>query len=781
MIFLMLNWFDDLEKFGREKGESYPVVTIKDNIIFPAERVSLVMEDETVKKSTDKAVQENKPVLLIFQKDDKKSKIGVLARVAEHFDLAPGIIGLVGEGLRRIKIVREFDLDGVKMGEAKELLEEHKKGNETEIEALSRKCMEEFRKIAQTEGSISPIMIEDLQKEYLEPEKVSDLICAALRIDFKEKLELLETLDVRKRLEILSRKLASELSVVKTEEKIQHQIEEDVTKTQKEFVLRERLKAIEKELGMGEGEREFETLERKIIAAGLPKEEEVKVLGELRRLKSMPLSSPEVPFIRTYLEWVSDLPWNKKTMTEVDLQKAKEVLDADHYGLEKAKERVLEYLAIQKLTGGKSRGNILVFVGPPGTGKTSVGQSIAKALGRKFVRISLGGIRDEAEIRGHRRTYVGALPGRIIQGMKTAGTKNPVFMMDEIDKVGADFRGDPAAALLEVLDPAQNNSFSDHYIEIPFDLSEVFFITTANILDPVPPALRDRMEVIEFPGYTEDEKFYIARKFLFPRILTSTGLRENDLDVTDAAIKTIINKYTREAGVRDLERKLSEIARKVALEHASGKQKKQVVITERNLAEILGPEEFEVTTKEEQDEVGVSTGLAWTPAGGEIIFIESSLVPGKGNLTLTGQLGQVMQESARAALTYIRSRSEQLGFKDDFYYHSDIHVHVPEGAIPKDGPSSGIAIATALASMITGRKVIKEVALTGEVTLSGKVLKVGGIKEKVLAAHRGGAKVVVMPAGNEKNLIDIPKEIKKELDFKFVRHMDEVLDIALRK
>ncbi|MBI2314983.1 endopeptidase La [Candidatus Daviesbacteria bacterium] len=455
-------------------------------------------------------------------------------------------------------------------------------------------------------------------------------------------------------------------------------------------------------------------------------------------------------------------------------------LNEDHYGLEKVKERILEFLAIQKLTEGKGKSNILCFVGPPGTGKTSVGQSIAKALGRKFIRISLGGIRDEAEIRGHRRTYVGALPGRIIQGIRTVGVKNPVFMMDEIDKVGRDFiAGDPQATLLEVLDPSQNNSFTDHYIEIPFDLSEVFFITTANVLDPIPPALKDRMEIIEFSGYTEDEKFHIAKLFLLPRVLSSSGLDGNKLKVADKAIKKIITLYTKEAGVRDLERKLSEIARKVARQVAEGQIKQLLKISEKNLSGYLGPEEYELTLAQQKDEIGVSTGLAWTEAGGDIIFIEARLTPGQGNLSLTGQLGQVMQESAKAALSYVRSKARKLKFDPQFYYKSDIHIHVPSGAIPKDGPSAGVAIAASLASMLTSKAVKKEVALTGEITINGKVLKVGGIKEKILAAHRAGVKTIILPKENKKNLIDVPEEIKKQLKFKFVDHADQIFDDVL--
>lgn len=755
---------------------TYPTITLRNLIVFPTGKVSLVVEGEEVAKAVVMAHKNKHLIVLEFQKNGDKSNVGVLSRIVQHWELAPNILGLLVDGLKRVKILREFTEEGMEKIEIEEI--EDLKEDKTEIEALSRNVLEQFKKVIQMEGNIPVIITEELQKEYISPEKVSDIISWVLRFDFLEKVKLLETLDVKKRLEILKGKLTSELNIAQTERKIQEEMEKEVGKAQKEYVLRERLKAIEKELGITQEQKEYEDLEKKLLNAELSSDSKKKIMGEFNRLKKMPPGSPEISYLRTYLEWITEIPWIEKSESIVNIKKASSVLDEDHYGLNKAKERILEYLAVQKLTNGKSKGTILCFVGPPGTGKTSMGQSIARAIGRKFVRISLGGIRDEAEIRGHRRTYVGAIPGRIIQGIRTAGTKNPIFMMDEIDKIGADFRGDPASALLEVLDPAQNNNFSDHYIEIPFDLSEVFFITTANILDPIPPALRDRMEVIEFPGYTEDEKFKIAKKFLMPRVLSSTGLKLEQLDLSDEVIRKIITHYTKEAGVRDLERKISDIARKVALIKAQGKKEK-IIITENNLHKYLGPEEYEFVLRSEQDEIGVSTGLAWTPAGGEIMFVEASLIPGKGRLILTGQLGDVMQESARAALTYVRSKAQELNFDPDFFYKSDIHVHVPEGAIKKDGPSAGIAIATALASVVIKKKIKKEVALTGEITLSGKVLKIGGIKEKVLAAHRAKVQTVIMPFGNDKNLIDIPEEVKKELKFKFVKHMDEVLKLAI--
>lgn len=772
--------------FGNNSKKNYPSLVLDKTVVFPSEKMPLIIENETMIKAVNFAAEKGSALVLMFQKDSKKGKIGVLSNVISQGYIASNLLGVVVEGLKRVEIEGDFEEDGIKMVEVTQLEKDaeegdsESKGKQTELEALSRSAFDQFTKLIQMHGAVPQAIIEESQKEYVPPAKVADLISSALRLDFPEKLELLQEMDVKKRLQVLNNKLAKELSIVQAEKKIQESLEHDVEKEQKEFFLRERLKAIEKELGIFEQKKDFDDFEKKILQSGMPEEAQKKVLSELNRLKRMPEMSAEAPYLRTYLEWISNLPWGKKDETKVDLKKAKEVLDHDHYGLEKVKERILEYLAIQQLTKGAGRGNILVFVGPPGTGKTSVGQSIARALGRKFVRISLGGIRDEAEIRGHRRTYVGALPGRIIQGIRTAGTKNPVFMMDEIDKVGRDFiAGDPQAALLEVLDPAQNNSFADHYIEIPFDLSDVFFITTANILDPIPPALRDRMEVIEFSGYTEDEKFHIAKMFLLPRVLAQSGLDQGKLVIEDRVIRKIITRYTREAGVRNLERKLSEIARKVARQLAEGEIKKPLTITEDKVTDYLGPEEYEVTLAQQEDEVGVATGLAWTEAGGDIIFIEARQTPGKGNLTLTGSLGQVMQESAKAALSYVRSRSTQLKFDPNFYYKSDIHIHVPSGAIPKDGPSAGIAIAVALASMLSSRKIKKDVALTGEITINGKILKVGGIKEKILAAHRAGVKTVILPKGNEKNLTDVPEEIKKQLQFRFLEHTDEVLDYIL--
>ncbi|MCR4284209.1 MAG: endopeptidase La [Parcubacteria group bacterium] len=764
-----------MNKSGRE---IYPAAVLRKIAILPGEKISLILEEKEMVDAVKIASQDDHSIVFAFKKNGEMSRIATKSRIIQFWHLSPSIIGIAIEGLERVELFRLFEEKEIKKAEIEPI--KVKVEETTELEALSRSVFDQLKKLIQIEGIIPLLIVSEIQKDHIPAGRMSDLIASAIRLDFPEKLELLETTDVKKRLEILNEKLAKELNVAETEQKIQHEVEKKMTKEQREFILKEQLQAIQKELGITKEEEEYSELERKIKKVKMSETAEKKALKELSRLRAMSTLSAEAPYIRAYLDWMAELPWSQKSKTVIDFKKAKKILDEDHYGLLKTKERILEYLAVQKLTKGKGRGTIMCFVGPPGTGKTSVGKSIARALGRKFVRISLGGIRDEAEIRGHRRTYVGALPGRIIQGMKTAETKNPVFMLDEIDKIGADFRGDPGAALLEVLDQEQNYAFSDHYLETPFDLSEVIFITTANILDPVPPALRDRMEIIEFPGYTDEEKFHIAKKFLLPRALSSSGLDEKRLLINDEVIKKIIGKYTREAGVRNLERQLLKIARKAAKKIAEGTAKEKISVRETNLFDYLGPEEFKITMSEEKDEIGAATGLAWTPAGGEIIIIETILMPGKGNLILTGQLGEIMQESAKAALSYIRSKSHELKFEKDFYRKNDIHIHVPSGAIPKDGPSAGIAIAAALASTLTKRKVKKEIALTGEITLSGKILEIGGIKEKALAAHRAGVKTMILPKENEKNLADIPDEARRELKFKFVKHMDEVLKIILK-
>lgn len=753
-----------------------PCLFVRKSIIFPTEKTPLVLEGKESIETVNRALADGKKIVVVFQKNGDISEIGLFCRIIQSWKLAVSMMGIIVEGQKRVKVNNTFSEDSITFAEIENNLQIV--GNDAELEAAARNTLEKFKSIIKAAGTVPMFLVEEMKKARIEPEKLCYLIASALQLNFKEKLLILESQDIKDCLEFLNIKISKELEVAAAEKKIQAEVEKEVNKTQKEYILREKLKAIEKELGVYEEFQEYENLEKKIKEAKMPEEVEKIATKELARLRTMPSASAETPYIRSYLELLADLPWNKKTESMLDLKRAEKILDKDHYGLSKVKERILEYLAVQKLTGGKGNSNILCFAGPPGTGKTSVGKSIAEALDRKFIRVSLGGIHDEAEIRGHRRTYVGALPGRIIQGVRNAGTKNPIFMLDEIDKIGSDFRGDPSSALLEVLDPEQNNSFSDNYLEVPFDLSDVFFITTANIMDSIPHTLHDRMETIDFHGYTENEKFNIAIKFLLPKVLAYNGLDNKSLRFEDEAIRKIISKYTHEAGVRNLERKISEVARKVAKKIAE-KKIKSFKISSKHLESYLGPEEYAVTKSETKDEIGISTGLAWTSSGGEIIFVEALVFPGKGDLILTGQLGETMQESAKAAFSFIRSRSLKLKIKKEFFEDHSLHVHIPSGAVPKDGPSAGIAIAVSIASILTGKKINREIALTGEITLTGKVLEVGGIKEKILAAHRAGIKIVILPKGNKKNLADVPAEVKNELKFKFVDHMDDVLKKTL--
>ncbi|MDP7420306.1 MAG: endopeptidase La, partial [bacterium] len=662
------------------------------------------------------------------------------------------------------------------------MMEEENVEENIEIQALMRNVAGQFEHYVKLNKKI-PVEIMMVVTGTEEPSRLADIITAHLNLTVKDKQDILEVTDTRERLEKLSLILNKEIEILGLEKKIRGRVRQQIEKIQKEYYLREQLKAIHKELGSeDEFSAEIQEYRKKITAAKMGKEAEEKALRELERLERMPYASAEVGVIKTYLDWLCDLPWTKRSRDKTDIVRSRHILDEDHYGLKNVKERILEYLAVCKLTK-KIRGPILCFVGPPGVGKTSLGRSIARSLGRKFVRMSLGGVRDEAEIRGHRRTYVGALPGRIIQGVKKAGTKNPVFMLDEIDKVGADFRGDPSAALLEVLDPEQNHSFEDHYINTDFDLSDVMFITTANVLHTVPPALRDRMEVIRIPGYTEEEKVQISEKFLLPKQIDEHGLKKHRLELSRGAVVSVIRHYTQEAGVRNLERSFSSICRKTARQVVEKKSKKfsHHRVSTRSLDKLLGPPKFRHGQKEEKDEVGVATGMAWTEVGGVLLPIECVSMPGKGKLTITGQIGEVMQESARASFSYLRSHSSGFNIKPDFYKKNDFHIHVPEGAIPKDGPSAGIALVVALASMLTGRPVRRNVAMTGEITLRGKVLPVGGIKEKVLAAHRAGILEIVLCHENEKDLVDIPNHIRKKLVFKLMKNVEEALDIVLVK
>ncbi|HDN81093.1 MAG: endopeptidase La [Chloroflexi bacterium] len=718
---------------------------------------------------------------------------GTAAIIHRMLKAPDGTLRLIVQGVERIKIeefIQEVPYLKAKVKPAPDIVEKT-----IEVEALMRNCVELFRRLV----SLVPHLPEELMMAVInvdDPRQLVYLIATTIRMEVKDAQELLELDHVKDKLHKLNALLTRELEVLELGRKIQSQAQAEMEKMQREFFLREQLKAIKKELGEEDEQAlEIKELEEKIAKAGMPEEAEKEARRELERLRKMPPAAAEYSVIRTYLDWLTSLPWNVTTEDNLDIERARRILDEDHYDLEKVKERILEYLAVRKLKEERKEerekekeqltdyirrereGVILCFVGPPGTGKTSLGQSIARALGRKFIRISLGGVRDEAEIRGHRRTYVGALPGRIIQAIRRVGTKNPVFMLDEVDKIGVDFRGDPASALLEVLDPEQNREFRDHYLDVPFDLSQVMFITTANVLDTIPPALRDRMEIIQLSGYTEEEKLQIAKKYLLPRQLRENGLRQDELTISDEAIRKIIREYTREAGVRNLEREIGAICRKVATKVAQNEQGPFHVDVD-DLTDYLGKPKYYPEAVERTEMPGVATGLAWTPTGGDILFVEATKMPGKKGFILTGQLGDVMKESAQAALSYVRSKASELGLDSDFFEKHDIHLHVPAGAIPKDGPSAGITMAVALASLLTNRPVRPDIAMTGEITLRGQVLPVGGIKEKVLAAHRAGIKTVILPKRNEPDLADIPEDVRREMKFILVERVDEVFDIA---
>ena len=762
--------------------EILPVLPLKDTVIYPHIIVPLLITREELVQLIDDALTADRLVAAVASKEEVESPepeqiydIGTAAAIIRMLKMPDGSMQLFVQGVQRIRIVEYVEKEPylkAKVEKVKENIEET-----VEVEGLARNVLAQFKKMV----SLAPYLPNEIFVAAMninEPNNLADFIASNINITLEEKQELLEALDVKDRLEKLTLFLNKELEILEIGSRIQSEVQTEMTKSQREYFLREQLKAIQKELGeVDERTMEINEFREKIEQSGMPEEAVKEAERELDRLAKMPVAAAEYTVARTYLEWLTSLPWNLSTEDNLDIKRAREVLDEDHYDLDKVKDRIIEYLAVRKLKEDM-KGPILCFVGPPGVGKTSLGQSIARALGRKFVRISLGGMHDEAEIRGHRRTYIGALPGRIIQGIRKAGSNNPVFMLDEVDKIGADFRGDPAAALLEVLDPEQNHTFSDHYLDVPFDLSKVMFITTANTPIPVHPALLDRMEVLELPGYTEVEKVHIALDHLIPRQLEEHGLKKSQLQFSEEALRGIIRGYTREAGVRNLEREIASICRKIAKDIATGKRKSKKV-NERDLHGLLGPSKFRFEVLEEEDEVGVATGLAWTESGGDVLFVESQVMHGEGDLILTGKLGDVMQESAKAALTYCRSIADRYGVEPDFFKNNDMHVHVPAGAIPKDGPSAGVTMATALMSSIIQRKVRKEVGMTGEITLRGKVLPIGGLKEKVLAAHRSGVKTVIIPEDNEKYLEEIPDFIRKDLEFVPVKHVDEVLEIAL--
>jgi len=775
---------EKLEKRATEISipDVLPIVPSGDSIIYPSMIVPMAIVEDNIVRLVDDAVTADKMVGIFAQRPgvdqplpESLFKVGTAASILRMFKMPDGSVRAFIQGICRIGVIDFVQTEPYLKARVGRIVERAEKT--PELEALRQNILTSFQKIVGSAPNL-PNELAIAAMNLPEPGNLADFVAAHINLSLQEQQEILETEDVKQRLEKLTTFVNRELEILELRGKIQSEAKSVMDKAQREFYLREQLKAIQRELGEADERTvEINELKAKIEEAGLPAEARKEAERELDRLAKMPPQAAEYTTARTYLDWLVSLPWSKSTEDNLDVSRAQQILDEDHYDLEKVKERILDYLAVRKLRKDM-RGPILCFVGPPGTGKTSVGRSIARALGREFIRISLGGIRDEAEIRGHRRTYIGALPGRIIQGIRRAGSNNPVFMLDEVDKIGADFRGDPSAALLEVLDPEQNFAFSDHYLEVPFDLSKVMFITTANLIDPIPPALRDRMEVLELPGYTEIEKLHIAREFLIPKQMKEHGLSSEMLEVSDDAILAIIRSYTREAGLRNLEREIGTICRKVARQVAQG-AKQTAKVTPEGLKEFLGPHKFRYELAEEADEVGVATGLAWTQAGGDILFVEATLVPGKGNLILTGHLGDVMQESARAAFTYARSRASALGVNGQFYAKNDVHIHVPAGAIPKDGPSAGVTMAVALISALTKRPVPKEIGMTGEITLHGKVLPVGGIKEKVLAAHRAGVKKVVLPKKKKKDLEEVPQQVKDELNFIFVRNVDDVLKEGL--
>jgi ATP-dependent Lon protease len=764
------------------------ILPLRDTILFPHAILPLAVARESSVALVNDAVKERKVIGVVTQRDPAVDdpvdsdlyRVGTLTHIHKMFKFPDGSLRLVVQGVQRFRLVQVHQYRPFLKASIEMLPEPATPEQNVEVRALAQSAQGLFQRVVE----LSPTLSDELQTlaaNIQEPARLADFIAGSLpSLTTAQKQELLETLDVRSRLDRLNKVLVKDLEVLEVGNKIQSQVKTELQKNQREYYLREQMKAIQKELGEGDDQqREYHELREKIEKAGMPEEAQKEALRELDRLSKMSPAAAEYTVARTYLDWLVALPWSKRTDAEIDIIKAKEVLDNDHYDLEKVKERILEYLAVRKMKPD-IKGPILCFVGPPGVGKTSLGRSIAGSMGRKFHRISLGGMRDEAEIRGHRRTYIGALPGQIIQGLRRAESKNPVFMLDEVDKIGADFRGDPASALLEVLDPEQNNTFKDHYIDLPFDLSEVLFITTANILDTIPPALRDRMEIIRLAGYIEEEKLHIAHRHLIPRQLENHGMKDTDISFDDQALTKLIREYTREAGLRNLEREIASIIRKVARKRAEGLTEK-VAVTPERVEEFLGAPVFMREELEERTMMpGVAIGLSWTAAGGEVLYIEATQMWGQKGLNLTGQLGDVMKESAQAALSWVRSHARPLGIEESFFERVDLHLHVPEGAIPKDGPSAGITLVTALTSLLTGRPVRPRVAMTGEMTLSGRVLPVGGIKEKVLAAHRLGIKEVILPKRNEKAVKeDIPENVRTDLKIHLVSSIEEVLELAL--
>ena len=787
MVFLPRGGADKEEKTKDDKIQvpnELPILPLRGTVLYPDLILPIMVGRKRSVKLIDDAMDSDRIIGVITQKrseieEPKESdlySVGVAALILRMIRELDGSQRVIVQGISRVKVKEYIQREPYFKAKSETIEENIEQG--VEIEAL----MMNLRNLFQRAVELAPYLTAELGtmvSNIKSPSILTDLIASNLNLSTADKQGLLEIFDVRERLTKVHLALNKEVQVLELGNKIQSQVKEDMDRTQREYYLREQMKAIKKELGeMDEHSTEVKELREKIKKAKMPPDVVTAAEKELDRLAKIPPASAEYTVARTYLDWLVELPWSETTTDNLDIDNAQKTLDEDHYDLEKVKKRILEYLAVRKLKSDM-KGPILCFVGPPGVGKTSLGKSIARTMGRKFIRISLGGVRDEAEIRGHRRTYVGALPGRIIQGIKKAGSNNPIFMLDEVDKIGMDFRGDPSSALLEVLDPEQNFSFSDHYIDVPFDLSKVMFITTANVLDPIPPALRDRMETLELPGYSEDQKMMIAKEFLLQKQINEHGLTSELIEFQDSAIQVIINSYTREAGVRNLEREIAGICRGVAKDVARG-IKEKVVVTPDLLHKFLGPVKFFPEVAERTSEPGVATGLAWTPTGGDIIFVEATKMRGEKGLTLTGQLGDVMKESAQAALAYVRSKSKELGIEEDFFEKNDIHIHVPAGAIPKDGPSAGVTMFVALTSLLTNKPVRNDVAMTGEITLRGLVLPVGGIKEKVLAGMRAGIRTIILPQKNEKDLEEIPEHIRAQLNFKFIQRMDEAIEFALK-
>jgi len=778
------------EIFGPQGKVELPIMPLRNTVLFPQQVIPIYIGRERSLNLIEDLPKENRYIGVVAQEEGSVEEpasgdlysFGTVAQVLKVFDMPDGSKSAIVQGIHRMRVT-DWTQDEPYFRGTLERVDENYDKDDIEIDALQSNLRNIYRELIK----MAPYLTEEhmsMLSNIQHPARLVDRAIGNLNIGNQEKQGILEELNVHERLEKATVLINREIQRLELGEKIQSEVQGEISKTQREYYLREQLKAIKKELGEDDQTLEIKEIEEKIEAANMPEDVRQVAEKEVDRLEKIPPASPEYTVSRTYLDWLVELPWSDSSEDNMDVKRAKEILDEDHYGLDKVKTRILEYLAVRKLKQEKEgtsaiKGPILCFVGPPGVGKTSVGKSIARAMGREFVRISLGGVRDEAEIRGHRRTYIGSLPGRIIQSLKKAGTNNPVFMLDEIDKLGSDFRGDPSSALLEVLDPEQNHSFSDHYLEVEFDLSQVMFIATANLSDPIPPALKDRMEMIEFPGYIEDEKLHIAKEYLVPKQMTEHGLKDEEIVIEDEALIELMHSYTRESGVRNLEREIANVLRKVAREIVEGEDG-DIKISAKDVKDYLGPQKHFSEVAERMTKPGIAIGLAWTAVGGDILFIEATKMPGKGELKLTGKLGDVMKESAQAAVSFVRSMADEWGIDSKDFEDNDIHVHVPAGAIPKDGPSAGVTMLSAIVSLFTGRMVENNLGMTGEITLRGNVLPVGGIKEKVVAAHRSGLTTVIMPERNKKDLEEIPEKVRKDIKFHFVKEMDEVIDLALQ-